>query len=719
MPLGQRAVRGIPSRRPAKRSCYSADGGRSTGTSRQAGKRVAIVAGAGPARHRAATHLQIQAVIGMDNFAQVLLLLGTTVTVVVAFQRLHIPSSLGYLLVGIILGPHTVGPVVDLPQIKSIAEFGIVFLLFTIGLNFSLPQLHALRHQVLGLGTGQVAFTTLLVGMLAWLGGLPPTDAFILGAVFAQSSTTIIGKQLGEQGEENSRHGRLGLALSVFQDVTAVPFLVVLPVLGQAMNAKVLAVALGGAMAKAFGAFVAVFVAGRWVLRPVFRLVARRRSTEVFTLTVLLVALLAAWSTQQFGLSLAFGAFLAGMMMGETEFRHQLESTIRPFRDVLLGLFFVDIGMLFDPAAMPRIWHWALFGAGAMLAIKALLVAVMVNLTGIDRLTAWRTGLIVAVGGEFGFALLAIAIGHRVIEVELAQIILTAVLFSMIAGPILIRFNHGIATLFGGRKPILRAERELPRPDHAPPAGRHDHVILCGYGRIGQSVGHFLTEEDIPFVAIDLDADCVREAHTAGEPVYFGDSTQDDLLESLGLQQARLVLISFDDVPAALRILSAVKSLRPGLPVMVRTRDETHVEELQQAGALEVVPDTLEASLMIASQALLLLDVPIARILRRLQQERSNRYRLMRELFRGNDLYLKPQELEARRLHAIPVPPESACARRRLSDIDWDGVTVTALVRNGKRLPHPSPRLRLRARDVVVVCGQDDQVHRVEQLINA
>ncbi|MBS3935358.1 MAG: cation:proton antiporter, partial [Sulfuritalea sp.] len=280
----------------------------------------------------------------MDHLVQIILLLAVAVTVMVAFQRLHIPSSLGYLLVGLILGPHTAGPTVHVPEFKALAEFGVVFLLFTIGLNYSLPQLHAMRHQILGLGTAQVALTTAIVTALLWLAGMNPVVAFVIGAVFAQSSSTIIARQLAEQGEDATPHGRLGMAISVFQDVTAVPLLILIPVLGAASGMGGLAGELAWAMAKAMLAFALVFYAARWALRPFFHMVAARRSAELFTLTVLLVVLAAAWTTHSLGLSLAFGAFLAGMMLGETEFRHQVESSIRPFRDVLLGLFFVGIG---------------------------------------------------------------------------------------------------------------------------------------------------------------------------------------------------------------------------------------------------------------------------------------------------------------------------------------------------------------------------------------
>lgn len=572
----------------------------------------------------------------MEHFAQILLLLGAAVSVVVVFHRLRIPSSLGYLLVGLLLGPNTIGPVVDIPEIRALAEFGVVFLLFTIGLNFSLPQIHALRHQVLGLGTGQVVLTTVVVGLVAWLAGLSPVAAFVVGAVFAQSSTTIIGKQLAEQGEENSRHGRLGLAMSVFQDVTAVPFIVIIPALGMAAGAETVAGALASALAKAILAFALVFFLGRRLLRPFFHFIAERRSAEIFTLTVLLVALLAAWTTNSLGLSLAFGAFLAGMVLGETEFRHQVESTVRPFRDVLLGLFFIGIGMLIDPVSLPDIWHWALLGAAVLLASKTVLVALMVIRAGSDHLTAWRTGLLLGVGGEFGLALLAIALAANAIDTRLGQVALASVLFSMIAGPFIIRYNHAIAARLVRTPPPTGDSLTGPSPQPPATAQLDGHAVICGYGRIGQSVAHLLDEEKIPHVALDLDSVRVREAHAAGEPVYYGDASDRSILELLGLDRARLVIISHGDVAASLRTLEYLRVFRPDLPVMVRTRDESPVDELQRAGATEVVPETLEAGLMIAAQSLLLLDVPPSRVMQRIQEQQSGKYRLMREYFRGN-----------------------------------------------------------------------------------
>ncbi|MCX7893791.1 MAG: cation:proton antiporter [Burkholderiales bacterium] len=655
--------------------------------------------------------------LSAQPFTQALVLLGAGVAGVMILQRLRVPSAIAYLLVGLLLGPHTPGPVIEGLPVRAVAEFGVVFLLFTIGLAFSLPQLAAMRHSVLGLGTAQVLVTTAVIGGIGWLAGLPPAAAFVAGAVFAQSSSTIISKQLMEQGEEQSRHGRLAMAMSVFQDVTAAPFIVIIPVLAGAASAPALAVELVWTLGKAVLAFALVVGAGHWLLRPLFRAVAARRSAELFTLTVLFVSLAAAWTTDALGLSMAFGAFLAGMMLGETEFRHQVESTIRPFRDVLVGLFFVGIGMLFDPAAVAPVWHVALAVAAAVLAVKAAIVAGIVRWSGIDALTAWRTGLALAVGGEFGLALLAIALEAGATAPGAGQVILAAVLLSMIAGPFLIRHDRGLAARLAPRGGGAGEEQPL-RLDAVPSGTPRGHVVICGYGRIGQSVANFLEKEGIPFVALDLDPERVREARLGGEPVFYGDAAERDMLEAAGVASARLVVVSHGDVAAARKILHHVRALRPELPVMVRTRDEAHAEELRAAGATEVVPETLEAGLMIASHALLLLDVPLSRIVRRIDEQRSARYRLLRELFRGGS---PAEEGEAGhgadRLRPVPLAPESPAVGRALGELGCEGVMVTALVRNGRRELAPAPETRLAAGDVVVLFGPPGALERAARAL--
>lgn len=556
----------------------------------------------------------------MDHLVQIILLLAVSVTVMVAFQRLHIPSSLGYLLVGLILGPHTAGPTVHVSEFKVLAEFGVVFLLFSIGLNYSLPQLHAMRHQILGLGTAQVALTTAAVATLLWMTGLSPAVAFVIGAVFAQSSSTIIGRQLAEQGEDATPHGRLGLAISVFQDVTAVPFLILIPVLGAATGMNALAAELGWAMAKAVLAFTLVFYAARWALRPLFHLVTERRSAELFTLTVLLVVLAAAWTTNSLGLSLAFGAFLAGMMLGETEFRHQVESSIRPFRDVLLGLFFVGIGMLIDPGTLPRIWHWALLGALLLLLSKVVVVAVIVRRSGIDMLGSWRTALLLAVGGEFGFALLAIALESHVIDPEVGQIVLTSVLFSMITGVLLIRYNHTIATRLTtsvANTPDL-ADRLAGL---SPP-----QVLIGGYGRVGHTIAVLLKSSGVDFVAFDTDPARVQQGLADGHTVLYGDIADAELLAAARAERASLAIVTVDSHAVALRTVAAMRLHWPHVPIIARARDLQTSSALIEAGAIHAYPEAIESSLRLGATALRLLRIPTIDIDQMLQDIRDGDY---------------------------------------------------------------------------------------------
>lgn len=334
-----------------------------------------------------------------------------------------------------------------------------------------------------------------------------------------------------------------------------------------------------------------------------------------------------------------------------------------------------------------------------------------------DTVTAWRTGLLLAVGGEFGFALLAIALDARVIAEQTAQIALTSVLFSMIAAPFLIRYNHTLALRFASS---ANDTGEGDTTQISVAVGEHfsGHVIICGYGRIGQSLGHLLEEEKIPYVALDLDAPRVREARIAGEPVYYGDSSEHDMLEAVGVASARLVVVSHEDVASAHKVLQQVRTLHPDLPVMVRTRDETHVEELRRAGATEVVPETLEAGMMIASHALLLLNVPLSRVVRRMQALRSSRYRLLHEFFRGNSAFPDDAGLrDSDRLYPVQIPAGSRFIGQTLGSLQLDGVVITALARDGKRIPAPKPETILRAGDALVLFGVLGDLQQAEDVL--
>ena len=652
-----------------------------------------------------------------DTLAAVLVLLASAVVAVTLLRRFHLPAILGYLAVGIAVGPNGLGWVPDVPETRVLAEFGVVFLLFTVGLEFSLPQLVAMRAAVLGLGGAQVALTAAIVALAANAWGASWTEAAVLGGALAMSSTAIVTKQLAEQLELASRHGRLAVGVLLFQDLAVIPFLILVPALA-GTGADGMLAQLGWAFAKGLLVVAALLAAGHWLLRPLFQEVASARSAELFTLTVLLVTLGAAWLTHRMGLSPALGAFLAGMMLSETEYRHQVEADIRPFRDVLLGLFFVTVGMLLDPRALPDRWAAVALTTAGLVAGKAMLVYLLARAGRHEPGVALRTALVLAQGGEFGFALLALALRDGVLGETAGQVALTSIVLSMLAAPLLIRHNGAIAKRLFPRSYVGR--REASRRAIAEAArGLSGHVIVCGFGRVGQNVARFLEREGFAYFALDLDPGRVREAREAGEPVHYGDSTHPEILEAAGLARAAAVVVTYDDPPAALRVVQAVRKLHPDLPVLVRTRDDADLERLQAAGATEVVPETLEASLMLVSHLLLLLGVPVSRVVRRVRAVREDRYRLLRSFFHGQE----PEPIDTgafrERLHAVPLPEGAHAVGRRLRELALDkaGVEVAAIRRGERRGPPPRGDTRLEAGDVVVLYGAPEELERAEALL--
>ncbi|MDH5246987.1 MAG: monovalent cation:proton antiporter-2 (CPA2) family protein, partial [Betaproteobacteria bacterium] len=382
----------------------------------------------------------------MDStgFHIALILLGVAVVLVVLFRYLHLPQILAYLAAGVLVGPFGLGWVPDSATTRYLAEFGLVFLMFTLGLEFSLPKLMAMKVTVFGLGGAQVLFTAAVFGTIAWWLGVTPEGAIVIGGLLALSSTAIVMKLLVDQLEQSSRHGRHAFGVLLFQDLVVVPFLILIPALGGA-GTEPLWLTLGWAFVKSVVVLVAIFVIGRWLLRPLFQEVASGRSRELFMFTVLLLTLASAWATEQAGLSLALGAFLAGMMVAETEYRHQVEGDILPFRDILLGLFFVTIGMLLDVHVLERLWPMVLAGVIALLLVKTLIVLVVGRLFALESGVALRTGLVLSQGGEFGFALLLQARQFELLAGDVAQIVLAVVVLSMLLAPLVIRYNGVVA----------------------------------------------------------------------------------------------------------------------------------------------------------------------------------------------------------------------------------------------------------------------------------
>ncbi len=630
----------------------------------------------------------------------------------VVFRRFNLPPVLGYLLVGSIIGPHALNLMHDVHRAEYLAEFGVVFLMFSIGLEFSLPKLYAMKRIVFGLGLLQVVITMALVAGLVMSFGVSWQLGIALGGVFAMSSTAVLTKLLAERLQLDSAHGREILGVLLFQDLAVVPLLVVIPSLTQ--PPEKLAMLLGVALLKAVVVLAVILVFGQRLMRKWFHFVARAKSSEVFVLNVLLITLSLATLTELAGLSLALGAFVAGMLISETEYRLQVEEDIKPFRDVLMGLFFVTIGVKLDLHILLGLWWQVLLALLGLLAIKALVVGLLSWRLGATPGNAIRSALWLCTGGEFGFVLLG-----EIVRVprEIQQVALTVLVLSMLIAPFIVHYSERIVVRFVASEWLMRSMQLTQIA--AQSMGTEKHAILCGFGRSGQYLARFLGQEGVNYIALDLDPDRVREAAAGGESVVFGDAGRKEALIAAGLMRASVLIITISDTALAEKVLHHVHELRPDLPVVVRTFDERDMERLNKAGAAEVVPEALEASLMLASHALVLLGVPINRVLKRVRQTRAKRYSLLRGFYRGQTDRERDEDDEHHlpRLHSVLLAAGSAGIGQTLDELNLDALNceVSAIRRRGIRALEPEPETRLQEGDVVVVLGEPEAVMAAEQ----
>ncbi|KHA72033.1 sodium:proton antiporter [Pseudomonas chlororaphis] len=565
-------------------------------------------------------------------FANLLIILASSLVVIALFRRLRLPPVLGYLCVGLLVGPSAFDWVNESEHLPDVAELGVVFLLFSLGLEFSLSKMIALRQVVFRLGSQQVLISTALLGLLLMLLGMPMTPALLLGAGLSLSSTAIVTKELGSLGEVFSSHGQNAVGVLLFQDVIAVLLLTLVPVFAGSSE-QVWYWALPLTLAKTVVLFVGLLLASRWLLPRLFHEVAASRSAELFVLLALVIVLLTAWLTHLLGLSPALGAFLAGMLLGESHYRHQIEADIRPFRDILLGVFFVSIGMLIDLQLFLSHSLLILGLTVGLMVIKGIVVALLVKWRGSDSETAWRSGLALAQGGEFCFALMAQMQQNSMMPEALGDLLLAATFCSMLLTPLLLRAAPRIAAVLH-RKPNQEAQIE---EISALNADLNQHVVICGYGRVGQSIGRFMRNAKQPYIALDNDPVRVQEAASGESDVHYGDSSRGDLLNAVGLLRAKLLVVAVDQSDIALRILKEARRLNAHVPILVRTRDDSQWAELKAAGATEVVPELLESSLMLASHALIMLGLPAHQVQEKVDQVRIDRYRLLHGFYPGSD----------------------------------------------------------------------------------
>ena len=646
----------------------------------------------------------------MSSLSLILLLLMASVLGVILVRRVNMPPMFGYLLVGLLIGPHALSLLKNVKAANTLAEFGVVFLMFSIGLEFSLARLYTMRKTVFGFGMAQVLVTMAVVTGIAMFFGLNWQAGLAIGGAVAMSSTAVLSKLLVERRELQAPHGREVMGVLLAQDLLVVPLLIVIPALGQ--PAADMAVEVGVALLKATAVLAVVLFIGQKWMRRWFHIVALGKSSELFVLNVLLVTLGMAYITEEAGLSLALGAFVAGMLISETEYRHQVEEDIKPFRDVLMGLFFVTIGMMLNPTVIWQQFWLVLTLVLAVLSLKTLIVFVLSRLFGGNQSTAMRSALWLAAGGEFGFVLLTEVATARVAQRPIIQIVLAALLISMMLAPIIVYWCDRIVIRFSAGEWLARSMQLTQLA--AASIATQKHAVLCGFGRSGQSLARILGQEGVGYVALDLDPERVREAAKGGETVLFGDAGRRENLIAAGVKRASVVVITFADTMTAEKVLYHCRELRPDLPVLVRTEDERDMPRLVAAGAAEVVPDALEASLMLGSHALLLLGVPMNRVMRRARDARSTRYRLLRGFFKGVSDEPEESDADSARMVSVLIEPAAFGIGQTLEALALRDVEVSAIRRHGIRGLEPGPETRLQEGDVVVLLGTPTAVSAAE-----
>lgn len=658
----------------------------------------------------------------MTSLELTLLYLLAAVLGVVACRSLKLPPMLGYLAVGVVIGPNALALAQNSESVRHLAEFGVVFLMFVIGLEFNLSKLRAMRTHVFGLGLSQVVLTMLLAtaGALAlaafapaaW--GLRWQSALALSGALAMSSTAIVVKLMSDRLELESEHGQRVMGVLLFQDLAVVPLLVLIPALGSPPEQLFGALALAGL--KAVVLITLLLVGGQKLMRWWLTLVARRRSEELFVLNLLLITLGLAWLTELAGLSLALGAFIAGMLISETEYKHQVEADIRPFHDVLLGLFFITIGMLLDWRPVAEQWGLVLLLVTLPVLFKLALVTALARGFGASMGVSLRTGLYLAQAGEFGFVLLALARGQNLVPPELMNPILASMVLSMLATPFIVQWSNRIVMKLVASEWMLQSLQMTTIARKSINANKH--VIICGYGRCGQNMARMLEREGIPYMALDLDPDRVRQAAAAGDSVVFGDAARLQALMAAGLARASLVAVTYLDVQGAMKVLANVRAHAGTVPVIVRTQDDHDLEKLQAAGAAEVVPEALESSLMLATHALALVGVPMRRVLRIVQEQRDARYSLLRGYFHGAD-DSGADEVDQERLATVNLPLGARALGRPLSHyaLHAQGVRVVSLRRANGRAEDPESDPMFQDGDTLVLSGRPEPLARAEEVL--
>ncbi len=651
-----------------------------------------------------------------DLFTIILIILTACIVTTALCQRLKLPVIIGYIIVGIGLGPSGIGLISESEVIKLIAEFGIVFLMFTVGLEFSLGHLIRLKKDVFIFGGLQVIFTILATLLIGHFFKMTPVQSLVVGSIIAMSSTAIVIKQLSEQLEINSPYSQHAIAILLFQDLAVIPILILLPSMSD-VTFYTFFNQLGLAILKATITIVAILFIGKRILKPIFYNITSSYSLELFTLTTLTITFLCAGLTAFVGLSYSLGAFIAGMMLGETEFKHQIKTDIRPYKDVLLGFFFITIGMQFNTDLIISAWNWILLMVFALVLFKIVLITILGFYFTKSKVIALQTGLILAQGSEFGFAILIIALSYHLLPNDYGQVILGALLLSMMLAPFIIKHHEKIVKFFF--RPDKLDNTEEQNIHHAS-ENLHQHIILCGFGRVGQNIASFLEKAHLPCIALDLDPTRVKNARLAGNNIFYADAADYEILKLAGINKARAIVISFINTYSAINIIEQIKKHHINLPIIVRSHDDSQTKLLYEKGATEVIPEVLEASLMIASHILLLMNISPKEVYHWIDESRQKRYDLLRMVFPGHENHFSDEdEIPKEGLNVVILSKGAYAISRQISDINLTNINVkiTAIRRGNERLIDPPPATIFHEGDIVVLYGTLSHLEHAENVL--
>lgn len=650
-----------------------------------------------------------------QTFISIVSLMAIAVVLVWLFKRFSLPPILAYLVAGVITGPEILRLFTNSDDMHLAAEVGIVFLLFTLGLEFSLARMVAMRRLVFGVGAAQMLLSTLVLAAIGLFLGQNITGSLIIGASIALSSTAIVIKMIDEQGKLNTQRSQIAVSILLFQDLAVVPLLIIIPLLSATADVSI-GTAILFALVKGVVVVVLLLAIGKWLLPRIFNEIAKTKTDELFVLSTILIALLAAGTTYAFGLSMALGAFLAGMMLSESQYRHQLESDIRPFRDILMGLFFITVGMKLELSVLVSQFHIILLGLFVLIFVKVCIVRLSAWITQEKAEDGWAAGIKLAQMGEFSFVIIALALQNGLLTAQQSSILVCMGLFSMAITPWLIDKSGQFSLILVGNKAGL----SLAQSNTVQSKKLQNHIIILGFGRVGQSVARMLKLEALPFQAIDIDPIRVQESRTAGEHVLYGDGSQKNILNTANIKEATSAIITFDEHSKALKVINTIKVLNPKVEILVRTRKDHHLQELFDAGASQVVPEMQEGSLMLISQVLHYSGIPMSRILRRIRNERKQGYEHMHGFFPGETTeinYETSDKLEF--MHAVVMTENAYAVGKTIEalSITSKRVKLISVRRHGKEQEDPSPDFVIESKDVVVISGKPRRVERMEKYL--